>query len=93
MTFGDLSLTAARDTGAVRPAYVDAPGRPPLSLLRTGTALGFTVLALARPGYGASAGHDLSLGLSAAAYHLKAPAFAGQCAVARTRSHNDLTGE
>ncbi|OLT26957.1 thioesterase [Actinomadura sp. CNU-125] len=43
--------------GAVSPAYFDAPGHPRLSLLRTGAALGFTVVALARPGYGASAPH------------------------------------
>ncbi|WP_051300525.1 alpha/beta hydrolase [Actinomadura rifamycini] len=43
--------------GAVSTAYFDAPGHPRLSLLRTGAALGFTVIALDRPGYGASAPH------------------------------------
>lgn len=43
--------------GAVSTAYFDAPGHPRLSLLRTGAALGFTVVALDRPGYGASAPH------------------------------------
>ncbi|ROO84819.1 hypothetical protein EDD29_2348 [Actinocorallia herbida] len=36
-------------------AYFDPPGLPHASLLRLGPALGFTVLALDRPGYGASA--------------------------------------
>jgi alpha-beta hydrolase superfamily lysophospholipase len=41
--------------GAVTSSYFDAPAHPRLSLLRTGAALGFTVIALDRPGYGASA--------------------------------------
>jgi alpha-beta hydrolase superfamily lysophospholipase len=41
--------------GASTAAYFDCPGHPRLSLLRTGAALGFTVLALDRPGYGSSA--------------------------------------
>ena len=41
--------------GAASTAYWDCPGHPHLSLLRTGAALGFTVVALDRPGYGSSA--------------------------------------
>lgn len=41
--------------GATTAAYFDCPGHPELSLLRTGPQLGFTVLALDRPGFGASA--------------------------------------
>jgi pimeloyl-ACP methyl ester carboxylesterase len=41
--------------GASTAAYFDCPGHPRLSLLRTGAALGYTVVALDRPGYGASA--------------------------------------
>jgi pimeloyl-ACP methyl ester carboxylesterase len=41
--------------GATTSAYFDCPGHPRLSLLRLGAALGFTVLALDRPGVGSSA--------------------------------------
>jgi len=41
--------------GASTAAYFDCPAHPRLSLLRNGAALGFTVVALDRPGYGASA--------------------------------------
>jgi pimeloyl-ACP methyl ester carboxylesterase len=41
--------------GATTSAYFDCPGRPRLSLLRTAASLGFTAVALDRPGYGASA--------------------------------------
>jgi len=41
--------------GASTSAYFDCPGHPRLSLLRTAPELGFTVVALDRPGYGASA--------------------------------------
>ncbi|BBY41712.1 hypothetical protein MCEL_00070 [Mycolicibacterium celeriflavum] len=41
--------------GASTAAYFDCPGHPRLSLLRVGAALGFTVVALDRPGYGSSA--------------------------------------
>ncbi|MGC9542133.1 alpha/beta hydrolase [Streptomyces sp. UG1] len=44
--------------GATTSAYFDHPGHPRLSLLRTAAAAGFTVLALDRPGYGSSAGHE-----------------------------------
>jgi pimeloyl-ACP methyl ester carboxylesterase len=41
--------------GATSAAYFDCPGHPRLSLLRTAAALGYTAIALDRPGYGASA--------------------------------------
>jgi pimeloyl-ACP methyl ester carboxylesterase len=41
--------------GASTAAYFDCPGHPRLSMLRTGAAFGFTVVALDRPGYGSSA--------------------------------------
>jgi pimeloyl-ACP methyl ester carboxylesterase len=41
--------------GASTAAYFDCPGHPRLSLLRAGALLGYTVIALDRPGYGASA--------------------------------------
>jgi len=41
--------------GASTAAYFDCPGHPLLSMLRAGAGLGFTVVALDRPGYGASA--------------------------------------
>jgi pimeloyl-ACP methyl ester carboxylesterase len=49
------AVVVALHGGATTSAYFDCPGRPRLSLLRTGAALGFTVVALDRPGYGASA--------------------------------------
>jgi pimeloyl-ACP methyl ester carboxylesterase len=44
--------------GATTSAYFDCPGHPRLSLLRLGAELGFTVLALDRPGFGSSAPHE-----------------------------------
>jgi pimeloyl-ACP methyl ester carboxylesterase len=41
--------------GASTAAYFDCPGHPRLSLLRLGQMLGYTVVALDRPGYGSSA--------------------------------------
>jgi pimeloyl-ACP methyl ester carboxylesterase len=41
--------------GGTTAVYFDCPGHPSFSLLRTGAAAGFTVLALDRPGYGSSA--------------------------------------
>jgi pimeloyl-ACP methyl ester carboxylesterase len=49
------AVVVAFHGGASTAAYFDCPGHPRLSLLRAGTALGFTVVALDRPGYGASA--------------------------------------
>ncbi|MGX1811042.1 alpha/beta hydrolase [Nocardia sp. NPDC055321] len=40
--------------GSTSSIYYDCPGHPELSLLRLGRRLGYTVLALDRPGYGAS---------------------------------------
>jgi pimeloyl-ACP methyl ester carboxylesterase len=41
--------------GGTTAVYFDCPGHPSFSLLRTGAAGGFTVIALDRPGYGSSA--------------------------------------
>jgi pimeloyl-ACP methyl ester carboxylesterase len=41
--------------GGTTAVYFDCPGHPAFSLLRTGAAAGFTVVALDRPGYGGSA--------------------------------------
>jgi pimeloyl-ACP methyl ester carboxylesterase len=41
--------------GATSAPYFDCPGHPDLSLLRSGSANGYTTIALDRPGYGASA--------------------------------------
>lgn len=51
------AVIVALHGGATTSRYFDCPGRPELSLLRTGPELGFTVLALDRPGYGSSAAH------------------------------------
>ncbi|WP_181725056.1 alpha/beta hydrolase [Nocardia gipuzkoensis] len=48
------AVLVALHGGATTSAYFDCPGHPELSLLRTGQRLGYTVLALDRPGYGAS---------------------------------------
>jgi pimeloyl-ACP methyl ester carboxylesterase len=52
---GPRAVIVAFHGGASTAAYFDCPGHPRLSMLRTGAALGFTVVALDRPGYGASA--------------------------------------
>jgi pimeloyl-ACP methyl ester carboxylesterase len=49
------AVIAAFHGGASTAAYFDCPGHPRLSMLRAGAELGFTVVALDRPGYGASA--------------------------------------
>ncbi|WP_312870316.1 alpha/beta fold hydrolase [Streptomyces himalayensis] len=49
------AVIVALHGGGTTSMYFDCPGHPRLSLLRTGAALGFTVVALDRPGYGASA--------------------------------------
>ena len=51
------AVIVALHGGAASSRYFDCPNEPRLSLLRTGAALGFTVLALDRPGYGSSAAH------------------------------------
>ncbi|MEU1993618.1 alpha/beta fold hydrolase [Nocardia gamkensis] len=48
------AVVVALHGGATTSAYFDCPGHPELSLLRLGLRLGYTVLALDRPGYGAS---------------------------------------
>lgn len=49
------AVVVALHGGATTPAYFDCPGHRELSLLSAGAAAGFTVVALDRPGYGASA--------------------------------------
>jgi pimeloyl-ACP methyl ester carboxylesterase len=51
------AVIVALHGGATSSAYFDSRVHPRASLLRTGAALGFTVLALDRPGYRASAKH------------------------------------
>ena len=51
------AIVVAIHGGATTSAYFDCPGHPRLSLLRLGTALGFTAIALDRPGFGSSAPH------------------------------------
>ncbi|MEU1981109.1 alpha/beta fold hydrolase [Nocardia sp. NPDC019395] len=48
------AIVVAVHGGATTARYFDFPGLPRLSLLRLGARLGFSVLALDRPGYGAS---------------------------------------
>jgi pimeloyl-ACP methyl ester carboxylesterase len=49
------AVVVALHGGATTSAYFDCPGHPEFSLLHAGVAAGFTVVALDRPGYGASA--------------------------------------
>ncbi|WP_193047033.1 alpha/beta hydrolase [Mycolicibacterium baixiangningiae] len=49
------AVVVALHGGASTAAYFDCPGHPRLSLLRLGAQLGFTMIALDRPGYGSSA--------------------------------------
>ncbi|MEZ0366894.1 alpha/beta hydrolase [Mycobacterium sp. pUA109] len=49
------AVVVALHGGGTTSAYFDCPGQPRLSLLRSGAALGYTVIALDRPGYGSSA--------------------------------------
>ncbi|MFI1293259.1 alpha/beta hydrolase [Streptomyces sp. NPDC020792] len=56
------AVIVALHGGGTRSVYFDHPGHPRLSLLRTAAALGFTVLAVDRPGYGSSAGNLQALG-------------------------------
>lgn len=51
------AVVVAVHGGATTSRYFDLPARPWLSLLRIGATLGFTVLALDRPGYGSSAAY------------------------------------
>ncbi|MEU6372525.1 alpha/beta hydrolase [Streptomyces sp. NPDC046909] len=52
------AVVLALHGGGTDSTYFDCPNRPELSLLRTGLPLGFTVIALDRPGYGASLTHQ-----------------------------------
>ncbi|MFD3926933.1 alpha/beta hydrolase [Streptomyces sp. NPDC058614] len=52
------AVVLALHGGGTTSAYFDCPNRPQLSLLRTGAASGFSVIALDRPGYGASLSHQ-----------------------------------
>ncbi|MCV7086373.1 alpha/beta hydrolase [Mycolicibacter hiberniae] len=49
------AVVVALHGGGTTSIYFDCPGQPSLSLLRAGAALGYTVIALDRPGYGSSA--------------------------------------
>jgi pimeloyl-ACP methyl ester carboxylesterase len=49
------AVVVAFHGGASTAAYFDCPGHPQLSLLRTAADRGYTMIALDRPGYGASA--------------------------------------
>jgi pimeloyl-ACP methyl ester carboxylesterase len=49
------AVVVAFHGGASTAAYFDCPGHPRLSLLRLGAELGYTMIALDRPGYGSSA--------------------------------------
>jgi len=49
------AVVVAFHGGASTAAYFDCPGHPDLSLLRAGAAQGYSMVALDRPGYGASA--------------------------------------
>src|SRR5262249_11272999 len=64
------AVVAALHGGGTTSAYFDCPGRPRLSLLRIGAALGFTMLALDRPGYGSSAGHPHAMARTAQRIYL-----------------------
>jgi pimeloyl-ACP methyl ester carboxylesterase len=59
------AVVVALHGGASTSRYFDCPDRPRLSLLRTGAALGYTVIGLDRPGYGASLPHAESMALPA----------------------------
>jgi pimeloyl-ACP methyl ester carboxylesterase len=54
-TEGPKAVIVAIHGGGTTAVYFDCPGHPSFSLLRTGAAAGFTVVALDRPGYGSSA--------------------------------------
>ncbi|KZS59933.1 alpha/beta fold hydrolase [Mycobacterium ostraviense] len=49
------AVVVALHGGGTTSTYFDCPGHPQLSLLRLGATLGFTVIALDRPGHGSSA--------------------------------------
>lgn len=51
------AVVVAIHGGGTTAMYFDCPGHPELSLLRMGPTLGFTVIALDRPGHGSSAAY------------------------------------
>ncbi|MEV6655263.1 alpha/beta fold hydrolase [Streptomyces sp. NPDC051219] len=51
------AVVVAVHGGGMRAGYFDSRARPGLSLLQLGAELGYTVLAVDRPGYGRSAAH------------------------------------
>ncbi|MEE2030684.1 alpha/beta hydrolase [Rhodococcus chondri] len=51
------AVIVALHGGATSSAYWDCPGHPELSMMRSAAARGYTVVALDRPGYGASRPH------------------------------------
>lgn len=57
------AVVLALHGGGTTAAYFDCPGHPELSLLRLGASLGFTVVALDRPGYGSSAPYPEAMAL------------------------------
>ncbi len=57
------AVVLALHGGGTTAAYFDCPGHPALSLLRLGASLGFTVVALDRPGYGSSAPYPEAISL------------------------------
>lgn len=60
------AILVAIHGGATTPRYFDAPGNPLRSLMRLGPALGLTIVAPDRPGYGSSRG---ALGSDVSASH------------------------
>ncbi|TXI57007.1 alpha/beta fold hydrolase [Mycolicibacterium mageritense] len=54
-------VVVALHGGATTSAYFDCPGHPELSLLRLAADEGYTVVALDRPGYGASAAYPQAM--------------------------------
>ncbi len=57
------AVVLALHGGGTTCAYFDCPGHPASSLLRLGASLGFTVVALDRPGYGSSAPYPEAIAL------------------------------
>lgn len=58
---GPKAVIVAIHGGGTTAMYFDCPGHASFSLLRTGAAAGFTVIALDRPGYGSSAPYPESM--------------------------------
>lgn len=55
------AVVVALHGGGTTSVYFDCPGQPDLSLLRAGSAQGYTVIALDRPGYGSSAPYPAAI--------------------------------